>query len=442
MSNRGNGTRKNVNNGNRRVGRRALLAAAGAGVATTSLAGCLGGEEGLTIGHLAPMDNPLGVGSERSAQLAVDEINDDGGFDGGEAELITRDTRTDPSEAQDATEELVQQENADVLVGTFNSETTQAIQDLTAEFDVPFLITGSADPGLITDTVGSDYEEYKNIFRVGPINSDLQAESIADYCAYLQDTHGWSDVAFLRDQAAWTEPFGELVPEYLPERGLEIVHEDALSIEIDDLAPVVSDVNDSGADFVLRFFAHINASEMLGIWHSSEYEFGVEGIHVPGMHPAYHALTEGAASYETTSQSGAAGVTAITEKTQPFVEEYASTYEGEDPPVRAPMYMGFNTYDAIYIYRDVVDSIETTSTRDALDDFVDAMLEVEYTGVVGNISFYGRDSDYPHDAQEERNDDGSISNYPMTQWTPEGEIECVYPEAHRTADHQQPSWMQ
>ncbi|WP_049890493.1 ABC transporter substrate-binding protein [Natrinema versiforme] len=445
MPNKDNNILGTGRSGKGRVGRRKFLGAAGAGALTTTVAGCLGGggSDGLTIGHLAPMGNVLGVGSKRTAEMAVEELNEDGGFNGEEAELITKDTRTDPSEAQSVTEELIQQENVDLLVGTFNSETTQSILDLTSEFDVPFMITGSAAPSLITDSVGSDYEQYKNVFRIGPINSDFQAESIADYCAYLNERHDWSRVAFLRDQAEWTTPFGDQIPDLLSERGLELVYEDALSIEGTDFGPVMSDINDSDADFVLRFFAHIDGGDMLTRWQEGQYEFGIEGVHVPGMHPSYNQLYSGAATYETTSQSGAAGVTPITERTQPFVESYAERYQdAEDAPIQAPMYMGFNTYDGISVFKEVVDAMGTTSTRDNLDDFVGEMLDVDFTGVAGQVSFYGEGSEYPHDVQEERGGDDTITNYPVTQWVSETELECVYPEQHRTADHQMPTWMQ
>lgn len=442
----------NINRGTDRtgkgfVGRRTFLGAAGAGAVTTTLAGCLGGggSDGLTIGHLAPMSNSLGVGSKRTVDMAVEELNEDGGFNGEEAEVITKDTRTDPSEAQSVTEELIQQDNVNVLIGTFNSETTQSILDLTAEFDVPFIITGSADPGLVTDYAGSDYDQYKNVFRVGPINSDFQAESIADYCAYLNDRHGWNRVAFLRDQADWTGPFGDQIPDLLSERDIEIVYEDALSIEGTDFGPVMSDVNESDPDFVLRFFAHIDGGDMLKRWHDGEYEFGIEGVHVPGMLPSYNGPSayNGAATYETTAQSGAAGVAPITDRTESFVEDYASRYQdADDPPIRAPMYMGFNSYDGVYVFSEAVDSMGTTSTRDNLDDFVSEMLDLDFTGAAGQISFYGEDSDYPHDVQEERGEDGRISNYPMTQWVGQEELECVYPERYRTAEHQMPPWMQ
>ncbi|WP_242509305.1 ABC transporter substrate-binding protein [Natrinema altunense] len=427
------------------MGRRRFLGAAGAGAMATTFAGCLGGggSDGLTIGHLAPMSNPLGIGSKRTVDMAVEELNDDGGFNGEQATVITKDTRTDPSEAQSVTEELIQQEDVDLLIGTFNSETTQSILDLTAEFDVPFMITGSAAPSLVTDYAGSDYDTYKNVFRIGPINSDFQAESIADYCAYLNDQHDWDRVAFLRDQAEWTEPFGEQIPGLLSERDLEIVYQDALSIEGTDFGPVMSDVNESDADFVLRFFAHIDGGDMLTRWHEGQYDFGIEGVHVSGMLPTYNELYDGAATYETTAQSGAAGVTSITERTQPFVEAYSSRYQDADEaPIRAPMYMGFNTYDGIHVFKEAIDSLETTDTRNNLDDFVGEMLDIDITGVAGQLSFYGPDSDYPHDVREDRRADGTITNYPVTQWVGPEESECVYPDEHRTADHQLPSWMQ
>ncbi|WP_226481363.1 ABC transporter substrate-binding protein [Natrinema amylolyticum] len=447
MANEDNNNLKSDRFGNGSVDRRTFLGAASAGAVATTLAGCLGGggSDGLAIGHLAPMSNPLGIGSKRTVDMAVEELNEDGGFNGEEAEVITKDTRTDPSEAQNVTEELIQQEDVDLLIGTFNSETTQSILDLTAEFDVPFMITGSADPGLITEYAGSDYEQYKNVFRIGPINSDFQAESIADYCAHLNDRHGWNRVAFLRDQADWTEPFGDQIPDLLSERDLEVVYQDALSIEGTDFGPVMSDVNESNADFVLRFFAHIDGGDMLTRWHEGQYEFGIEGVHVPGMLPSYNGPSayNGAATYETTSQSGAAGVAPITDRTQPFVDDYASRYQDADSaPIRAPMYMGFNTYDGVHVFKEVVDSLETTNTRDNLDDFVGEMLDVDFTGVAGQVSFYGEDSDYPHDVREERGEDGTITNYPMTQWVGPEEIECVYPDQHRTADHQMPPWMQ
>lgn len=427
------------------VDRRAFLKATGAGAAGTALAGCLGGGggggEGLTVGHLGPMSNPLGVGSLRCAEMAVSEINDNGGVNGNDVEVIEGNTQASPSEAQSVAEELINQDEVDLLIGGFASEVALNLVDLTSQMGVPFLVTGSASPAVTRDNAGQDYEQYKNIFRVGPINSDLQAEAIAGYTEYLREAEGWDKVAFLRDQATWTTSFEERLPNLLPERGVEIVYDSALSINNPDLSSVMNEVADTDADYVLRFFAHIDGSSMLANWHQGQYDFGIEGIHVTGMFPGYFEASQGVALYETTAQTGAAGVTDITEKTVPFVDSYQEQYgDAENPPNRAPMYMGFSTYDGIHIVSDVVGETGT-SPREGLDGFVDGMLDVDYTGTAGQIEFYGPDSDYPHDLMERRDDAGDIQNYPVTQWQEGGELECVYPEVYRTAEHVVPSWM-
>jgi len=447
MTNATNNTTGPSKNSKSSVGRRAFLGTVGSAAVATTVAGCIEGRGGagasgpLTIGHLAPLEISQGLGSDRSAKLAVDEINDDGGIADRDVEVVSANTRADPSTTHSETERLIQEEEVDVLVGTFSSEATQAILDLVGETGVPFLITGSAAPTSITEFIGQDYEGYKSVFRSGPINSNLQAEAMADYAEYLSDLHGWSSYGFLADDAAWTKPFSNLLPDKLESRGFDVVHEDRLSLGIDDFGPVVSDLSSADPDAVFRFFAHIIGGGLLGAWHQEQLEFGIEGIHVASMTPGFYEATEGAATYETTSQSGAAGVTDITDKTIPFVDAYQETYADDDDAPSLPMYMGFNTYDAIYVYKNAIERADTADYEGSLDDIVSALLETDHTGTAGQISFYGADSEYPHDLQETRDDDGKIANFPITQWRPEGEIECVYPEAYRTDDHVAPHWM-
>ncbi|MXR51058.1 ABC transporter substrate-binding protein [Halovenus sp. WSH3] len=457
--------------------RRKVIQTIGAGAVGTALAGCgdlLGveepGEGQLTIGHIAPLGSVLGVGSERAAEMAKETVNNNGGVMDSDVEVVTKDTLVQASEAEGAVEELINQDNANVIVGAFQSEVGRAIVDLTSEFGVPYISTGPAAPELTAGFVGEDYEQYKHYFRVGPINSALQAEAMADYLTYLSDRHGWNSCAFYRDQAAWTEVFGRDLPGLLDEQGITVENNngngEAITIQDPDLGPVVSSAEELGVDYVLRFFAHISSSpsQLLGPWKQGQLNFGIEGIHVPGMHPEYDIATEGLNIYETTSQSGAGGAAPITEHTQPFIEEYVSNYAGDsfDPgtPDGSPMYMGFGTYDAILLLQNVLNEIGTTTPADSLDDYVDAMLSQDGSGIEtisGGIQFYGPDEEYPHDLMAERDSDGSITNFPVTQFQPydggnvatveydgidrPGQVECVFPESFRTAEHQQPNWM-
>ncbi|WP_230198576.1 ABC transporter substrate-binding protein [Halopiger goleimassiliensis] len=409
----------------------------------TTVAGCLdlsgeGDDDGeITIGVLAPLGQDQGLGAENSAELAVDEVNEDGGIDGRDVTLEVVDTQSDPGTTQNETERLIEENNADLLVGTFSSEATQGALESIGDYGIPFIITGSASPTLTRDYAGDDYERYKSVFRNGPINSDYQAEAMGDYAEYLNERHGWEEFAFLADNASWTEPFAQQLPGILEDRGFEVVLEDRLQPGLDDWSSVIGELQSTDPDALFRFFAHNVATELLGAWHQEELDFGIEGIHVASMTPDFFDAMQGAASFETTSQSGAAGAAPITEKTQDFVERYQEEFDSPE----LPMYMGFNTYDAVYVYKNAVERAGTTDYENDLDEIVDAMLETDFTGTAGQIEFYGEDHEYPHDVMEARDEDDRISNFPITQWTPEGDIECVYPEQHRTADHQAPPWM-
>ena len=446
---RTHGESESSTNGVHGVGRRTFLKVTGAGATGTALAGCLGGgggggggsSEGLKVGHLGPMSSPLGRGSFRSAKMAASKINEAGGVNGGDVKIIEGNTQASPSEAQSVVEEFINQENVDFLIGVFASEVALALVDLTAEMGVPLLVTGSASPQVTAGQTAQNYDKYKNIFRVGPINSDLQAEAMAGYAGHLKELHGWDQLAFLRDNATWTRSFERDLPGYLQERDIEVVYNSALSIDNPDLSSVMDEVAATEADYILRFFAHIDGSPMLANWHDAQYEYGIEGIHVTGMFPSYFEATQGAALYETTAQTGAAGVASITEKTKPFRDAYQNQYgDAEKPPFKAPMYMGFSTYDGINIVSEVTNTLGE-SPKANLDAFVDEMLKVNHTGVAGQIEFYGPDSKYPHDLKEVRGDSGDIVNYPVTQWQEGGSLECVYPQRYQTAEHVMPQWM-
>ena len=413
-----------------------MLQATGVGVAT-GLAGCLGDDDDdtLTIGHLAPLALDMGRGSERSAELAVEEVNDDGGILDREVELISEDDEGLPGTAQTEAERLIDREDADFLVGTFTSESTQGIMNLVGDADIPFFISGSADPRTMQDHHGEDYDRYRNIFRSGPVNSDYQAEFLADYMEFLSDEHGWTQIAHIPEEAAWTASFSELVPGFLEERGLDVVMDIHLSRDTDDFVPVLDEVEDAGAEVLLKEFAHIPGPGMLSAWRENEYPFAQEGINVASMSPQFWDDTDGGCQYETTSESGGAGKAEITDKSVSLGEAYQDRFADEGRPT-LPMYMGYNTYDAVHLYKDVVERAGTADFENDLDDIVDAALDSDFTGAAGQIQFHGPDHEYPHDVQA----GVDLVPFPVTQWQA-GEKEAVYPAQYASADHVVPDWM-
>ena len=434
MVNRHNEYRGQSTHTGRSIGRRQFLGAVGGGAAV-SVAGCLGGEEVdedvVTIGHLAPLELDMGIGSERSAEIAVDEINDDGGIMDTEVELVSVNTDATPSEGLREAEGLIEGENVDVLVGTHASEVTLAMLDLVAESGTPFLVTGSADPEVFSQHA-DEYEQYQMVFRPGPLNSVYQIEELADYAEYLNEEHGWTTFAQLAEEAAWTGVFSEELPSAFEDRGFEVPYNERIASDTDDFSPILGNIESAGAEVIMKQFSLLPGTGMLSSWRANEYPFAQEGVSVPSMSPEYWNDTNEGCEYETTGESGAAGVTELTENTIPFAEEYESRHAEERPT--GPMYMGFSTYDAINVYRDAVERAGTFDYREELDAIVDAMIDTEYTGTTGVIEFGDADSEFPHDVLPDR------TSYPITQWI-DGGKECVFPREAATADHVAPEWL-
>jgi branched-chain amino acid transport system substrate-binding protein len=180
---------------------------------------------------------------------------------------------------------------------------------------------------------------------------------------------------------------------------------------------------------------------MVGEWAQRRLPFGIEGINVWSQMPSWFQRTQGAAIFTSTSQSGAGGAAPVTEKTIPFTEAYRAQFgEAENPPRRHPMYMGFNTYDAIHFYRQAVESAGTWDYENFLDDIVDAMLSQTMVGTTQTIDLMGQDGEFPHDVKPESEASGTLG-LSITQWQQEGALECVYPQSYSTSEHLAPAWM-
>lgn len=462
---RGATGRESMGGDRARADRRTVLRIVGSGAVATALAGCSDGAEptdadadssgngtetddadadetgALKIGHLAPLELPIGLESQRSAEVAVAELNENGGVFDSRVRLVSEATHSDPAAAADAADRLVSEDGVDVLVGSSGTEVARGIVDSVAENDVPCLLTGTGSTAILEDTVGEAYDQYRNVFRTGPINGDLKAELMGDYAAFLADTHGWTDFAHLSEEVPWTVPFRDRFADEIESRGLELVYEATVSSETNDYTPILNDIEDEAADALFRF-ADLAVHLQLA-WLTDRYPFSIEGIHRTAMDPEFWERTEGACSYETSGLTGGGGIVELTDRTLEFVEAYEDAV-GDEPPGK-PLEAGVSTYDAIHFYARAVADAGTLDYRTELDAIVDAMLSLEHAGAAGEISLYGEDEAYPHDVRPVRNGDGRIANYPVIQWQSArgdgGRQECVFPRKHATASHRVAPWL-
>jgi ABC-type branched-subunit amino acid transport system substrate-binding protein len=111
------------------VDRRTYLRMLGAGTLSMT-AGCIGSfsgssnSESMKIGVMVPLSgslSPYGQMMQPAIELAVDEINKDGGIQDKQLEAHFEDTRTDPAETRKALQKLITETNVDLLLGPVSS---------------------------------------------------------------------------------------------------------------------------------------------------------------------------------------------------------------------------------------------------------------------------------------------------------------------------------
>lgn len=416
------------------IDRRRFVGMIGAG-ATMGVAGCLGGtdssggDSGVQIGLLAfePGSAPQGTAQEQAAQMAVDELNNDGGLLGEEIDLQVANTQGDTTTAEDRYLEFVVEDGVDMTAGVFQTEVMIDLMDNVAQHEVVHVSGGNTSPE-ISRFLADDYDQYKYHFRPYG-NAVLWVESVAEFAGYMHEEEGWDTIGVLNEEFEWTQPFSNDLPGLLEEQGIDVPYNERYPGNTDNFTPLFDSLESEGVDAVLMSMAHTAGPAQIQ-WRDEERDFAIAGlisqINDPGAHEAFDGATEFA-------MSNTPGVhkAELSDQTTSFAEDYYDEYD-----VYPNDAFSYATYDGIKMWAEVVAQEETTDS----ETIVPALASHTYEGTRGTIEFNGEDSEFPHDAvfgedrlrrvnfQWQVDDDGA------------GVQEVIYPDDLATSDYQEPEW--
>jgi len=232
----------------RSVNRRRFLRAAGGGLAATGLAGCLGGGGGgdgqgpFTIGANLALSqgwSPWGNTILNAAELAAQEINDSGGLgpDGREIEFVVEDNQVDPSTARTKAEQLIQQDDADILLGTISSSTRVAVSPVAAQNEIPLLYSVQYE--------GQVAEDYCNewLFKTGGV----PVQTVEPFVPWLVDEYG-GQFYMLGSDYNWPHRINEVAKPILQDAGGEVVGEEYVQLGTTDFSSIIERVSQADPD--------------------------------------------------------------------------------------------------------------------------------------------------------------------------------------------------
>ena len=110
--------------------------------ATAFLSSAAFAAETIKIGFPIPLSGPTAVYGEpilKGAQMAVAEINANGGVLGRQLELLPRDSKANADEAVRLARELIIKDNVDFLAGTLTSAEAPAVSTVAKENKIVFI---------------------------------------------------------------------------------------------------------------------------------------------------------------------------------------------------------------------------------------------------------------------------------------------------------------
>jgi branched-chain amino acid transport system substrate-binding protein len=374
----------------------------------------------IKIGIPTSVQLQVGRDTQNAAKMAVEEINAAGGLLGRKLEIVVADETENPEQGIAAIKKLTADDKVDVLVGGYTSGVTLAQLPHISNAKTIYLGVGAASPA-ITAKVKSDYDNYKYIFRVSPINAAHQARALVDFISgKLKGEMGLNKVAIVGENAKWVQDLVPILKKGAIAGGVEVPMAEFFDTSTSDFSPLFAKVKASGAQYLIVILSHASSDVFVKQWHDAQVPVPIGGIDVKSQDADFFTRVGGKALGETVGLFAIAAP--LTPKTMPFWNEFVKRFG------TAPVYTGVGAYDAVHVYADAVRRAGSV----APDAVIKELEKTDYVGIAGKIQF-----DDTHDVKT----GPGLQNLLFAQWQKDGARMVVWPKAAATGQMIPPPWM-
>lgn len=366
----------------------------------------------IKIGIIGPHGLPhYSPGMKEAAEMARDEINAAGGVHMGDGnyEIVLAFANEyayptpNPPAAASEMERLITEEGVEFVIGGFRTECTASMIEVAADFGIPFIIDGASTNELITQTVGVNYERYKYLFRVMPVNSTNLVQTLAGGLQYVIPTfflplYGrnlWEGapnpqvkVAVLVEDLEWTNQIYFLLtnPAYYPSllgAYANVTYAGRIPDGTTDCTPWLQGVIDSGAKIMIHIFSGVTGVPLIVQWAAMGVRAVPIGINVLAQLQTHWTTTGGQCEYEAVLNPCGTRTPIVPGSSEVFWDNFVAKTGAW------PLYTAWGAYDSVYMLKE---AMEATGTKDK--DAIVAHLEdpaYERQGLNGRFKFAQHD---------------------------------------------------
>jgi branched-chain amino acid transport system substrate-binding protein len=179
----------------------------------------------------------LGIAERETIEMLAQQVNDDGGIDGREVEVIIEDNQSTEDGAARVTTSLLNTEEVDILIGASRTGPSLAMRPLAEEAEIP-MISLAANQAIVD---GSTW-----VFKTAQ-NDRVVLEAMVDDMA----AKGYTQVAIARDASGFGEGVPEMLTEIGTDAGIEVIAEESFAPDATDFTAQMVNLRDAEADAVV-----------------------------------------------------------------------------------------------------------------------------------------------------------------------------------------------
>jgi branched-chain amino acid transport system substrate-binding protein len=307
-----------------------------------------------------------------------------------------------------------------VLIGGYTSGVTLAQLPHISRAKTIYLGVGAASPA-IAQKVKADYDNYKYIFRVSPINAAHQARALVDFIGgKLKDDLKLTKIAIVGENAKWVQDLVPILKKGAADGGSDVRLAEFFDTSTSDFSPLFAKVKESGAQYLIVILSHASSDVFVKQWYDAQVPIPIGGIDVKSQDADFFTRVGGKANSETVGMFAIRAP--LTPKTVPFWDEFVKRFG------TAPVYTGVGAYDAVYVYAEAVARAKSAEP----DAVIKELEKTDYVGIAGKVVF-----DDTHDVRT----GPGLQNLLFVQWYPNGDRIVVWPKEAATGKMIAPPWM-
>jgi len=285
----------------------------------------------------------IGLPKLHGSQLAVEEINKAGGIMGRQIELIHLDPQGDNARYQEFARRLLNRDKVDVLIGGITSASREAVRPIVGRTKTPYFYTNQYEGGVCD----------ANMISMGAVPE----QQFSTLLPYMVEKFGKKVYVVAADYN-----FGQISAEWnrklVGEKGGTVVGEEFIPLGVSQFAQTIQNIQKAKPDWLLTinvgaaqdsFFEQAAAARLnLPMASSIKIMLGFE--HKRFAPPALNNMHATANWFE--------------ELNTPAAEDFKKRWHAKFPDEPYINDMGANAYNAIYMYKMLVETAKSTELAD------------------------------------------------------------------------------